>query len=154
MEEEHPLDKMRTKAMRWQRHNKLAGNETMQSYIKKQYGAIGAANLLRLIDYVANETAKMIILSEPKEFKEVNGKKALIVPEKKFKIITQLAGIDMGGMKIRHHQTAEYIKADDTKGIVPNPKGKGILFLTSRLDIIEWQIEREIAEKSGKANKN
>ncbi len=149
--EEHPMDAIRRKALHWQRKNKLANGKTIWGELRNKYGTSGAGKLLWLIDYVTNETAKMIIFSNPKEYKIVDGKRALIVPKEKFKIITQLAGLDTQGMKIRHHETGMYIKFDDVKAIVPNPKGEGLLFMTNTLDFIDYEIEKEAAEnKSSK----
>lgn len=140
---EHPMDRMRRKALRWCKQHKLPNGNTIYGNLKQEYGAVAAGNLLYLIDYIVNETAKEVIFAEPKEYKEINGKRALVVPKAKFKILTQLAGFNTAGLMVRHHKTGEYIKVDDIVGIVPNPKGKGAWILTDTIDLIEWALQKE-----------
>lgn len=149
-QKEHPMDVVRRKALSWDKHHKFGGNQTIWSVLKNEYGDSGAGKLLQLIDFIIEQTAREIIMSEPKEFKEVDGKKALIVPEKKFKVITQLAGYDIGGRKVRDSQ-GFYVKIDDFKGLIKSSKAEGgLVFIHNIFDYTDLEEQWDKKEETKK----
>jgi hypothetical protein len=133
---EHPMDVVRRKALSWDKHHKFSfGSKTIWSVLKAEYGDDGAGKLLQLIDFIIEQTAREVLLSEPKQYQRVDGKEALVVPYSKFEVLTKLAGIDTSGRKVRDTK-GFYVRVDNFVGLSTSPKKAGHIFYHDIFDAI------------------